>query len=245
MASASSAVAASSSSAGTTPVHQTEVERLGAVHHPRGEREFLGPVHADALAQQPRRAEVEADAALGEDGREARPVGAHGEVAGERQARSRHPPPRRRPRAMVGTGQPCTATTASPSTRMPASWLPIGPLLLPLPPALAPLAAPAQVGTGAEVGAAAGEHDHARARVRESPEGLADGDPHVAGARVLGVGAVDGDGGDVAVLGDLDVGMDRERFGGAHEKAYLRCGGGDGEFEAEACGAHEKAKRAQ
>ncbi len=49
-------------------------------------------------------------------------------------------------RAMVGTGQPCTATTASPSTRMPASWLPIGPLLLPPDPALPlPLrSAPAQ-----------------------------------------------------------------------------------------------------
>ena len=78
-------------------------------------------------------------------------------------------------------------------------------------------AAPAQVGAGAEVGAAAGEHDHARARVGEPAERLADGDPHVAGARVLGVGTVDGDGGDVTVGRDLHVGMDREQLG--HENA--------------------------
>ncbi len=50
-------------------------------------------------------------------------------------------------RAIVGTGHPCTATTASPSTRIPASWLPIGPLELPPPAPLAPLplrSAPAQ-----------------------------------------------------------------------------------------------------
>ena len=159
------ATAASSSSAGTTALTRPSSSASGAAHHPRRERELLGPVHADALAQQPRRAEVEAEPALGEDGREARPVRAPRSGRRRARGRSRHRRTRRRPWRSPAPGIRGPPAPTSPSTRIPSSWLPIGPLerrrrLAP------PL--PLEVGAGAEVAAGAGEHDDARARVGDA-----------------------------------------------------------------------------
>ena len=64
-------------------VDEPELEGLGAAQHLRGEGQLLRPVEADALAQQPRRPEVEAEPALGEDRREPGPVRAPREVGGQ------------------------------------------------------------------------------------------------------------------------------------------------------------------
>ena len=78
-------------------VDEPESRTPRPAHHLRGERELLRLVDADALAQQPRRAEVEAEPALGEDRGEPGPVGAPEKVRGQRQAEPRARRRRRRP----------------------------------------------------------------------------------------------------------------------------------------------------
>ena len=137
-------------------VDEPQLERAIAAHHLRGECKLLRRVHADALAEEPRRAEVEARPALGEDGREAARSEHHVRSAA---SASPNPAPTHTPStlAITGIGQSCTASTTSPSTRIASSWLPRAGLPpvppLPLPPRSAPAqkSPPAPVNTTAAI----------------------------------------------------------------------------------------------
>ena len=96
---------------GTTAFTNPTSSAACAAHHLRRERELLRLVHADALAQQPRRPEVEAQArAWRRSPRSARDPSTR---SCRRPARGRgpHRRTRRRPWRSPGTGQPCTAST--------------------------------------------------------------------------------------------------------------------------------------
>ena len=67
-------------------VDQSQGQGVRCADHPAGEGQLLRLVDPDALAEQPRGAEVEAQAPLGEDGGEPGPLGAPDHVGGQRQA---------------------------------------------------------------------------------------------------------------------------------------------------------------
>ena len=201
MVAATSAVAASSDAAGTTVLTNPNSCARARVDHLGGERELLRPVHADALAQEPRRPEVEAQPALGVDRAEAGSIGAPDHVAREREAEARahahtvdlgdhgH-------RAAV---HPDDGVAQHPHGVEMASFV------------RRASQSAREVGARAEVFAGAREHDHSCPRVADGAEHLAEDHPHLTGAHVLRRGSVDRDRGDMAVALDADIGMRRRR----------------------------------
>ncbi len=85
-----SSATASSSPAGDDLVHEADALGLLRVDHVGEERELLGLVEPDPARQQPGRAPVEREPALGEDLREARAIARHHEIARQREAEA-HP----------------------------------------------------------------------------------------------------------------------------------------------------------
>ena len=135
-----------------------------AAHHLGGEGELLGLVHTDALAEQPRRPEVEAQAPFGEDGGEARP--GRSTRSGRRPTRGRSPAPTATPStlAMTGTGQSCTARTDVAEHAHRVEVVAAGTIGA----AVASAPAPSEIGAGAEVAPRTGQHHHTRCRSRRS-----------------------------------------------------------------------------
>ena len=138
---------------GHDPVHEPDALGLGRVDDLGEERELLGPMQPDEPGQEPRSAEVEREAALGEDLGEARPVGGDDEIAAEREIAARHPPRRRSPlRSWATAARGAAARRARPS----ASTRP-----RPRRRSVHPRSAAAgQIGAGTERVARAGDHEH-------------------------------------------------------------------------------------
>jgi hypothetical protein len=181
-------------------VDQPQPRRLGAAERPGGEGQLLGLVGADALAQQPRGPEVEAEPPLGEDGREPGGVRAPGQIRGQGHAQ---PGPHAHP---VDRGDDRHRAVVHRQHRVPEHAHGVHHRRLR---ALAPAATTAagQVGPGAEVAARAGQVHGPGAREGDVPERRPQRDPHVTGAGVLGGRVVERDAHDVALALDQDVGV--------------------------------------
>ena len=157
-------------------------------------------MQADSLRQQPRRAEVEAQAPLGEDQREAGSGRAPHHVGCESHSQAgAHGHPvhfgDHRPGAVVD-GHHGVADVAHVVDPVPAR------LVTGL-----PFIAGTDVGASAEVASGAGENDRPRRRLGDVAEAVAQSGPHGRCAGVLAAGPVDGDGGDRTRCLDSDVGV--------------------------------------
>ena len=166
-----------------------------------GEGQALGLVQPDPLGQQPRRAEVEAEAPLGEDQREPGPrraphhVGREGHSEAGAHGHTVHLGDHR-PGAVV-YGHHRVGDVAHVVHPVPA-WLVSGHLLV---------VSGTDVGAGAEVAPRPGYDNRPGRRHRDLAEPVPQGIPHGDCAGVLAAGPVDGDGGDRTGGLDADAGM--------------------------------------